>query len=168
MDVIDTYLTLSRSVNEADFVAQSHSAFLLKRPYAQTPASIGTAPITFETRLTTVEVDPYAAEWRLAPVKKRVGNPFPDRISIGRATNCDIVVRLPSISKAHAHIVTDNGRYCLMDNGAANFTFVNRVRLDAKVPVPIKSGDKIGLGSIEFLFVDARTLYTILNTEVPK
>src|SRR5262245_48740931 len=37
-------------------------------------------------------------------VAKAPGNPYLDRISVGRARNCDIVVRDGSVSKLHAHM----------------------------------------------------------------
>ena len=166
MDPIGGYLARARSATPAEFVSHSDAAFLLKRPrptLLQLPAP---SIITYETRLTTAEVDPYAAEWQVAPIKKREGNPFPDRISIGRAPNCDIVIRLPSISKVHAHIVIADGLYSLVDNGAANSTFVNRTKLQNKVAVPVRFGDKITLGPVDFEFVDAKRLYHILRTEV--
>ena len=165
MDPIGSYLALARSATVAEFVSRSNAAFLLKRPHVKLLQLPAPSTITFETRLTTIDVDPYATEWRLAPVKKRDGNPFPDRISIGRAPNCDIVIRLPSISKVHAHIVIHDGQYSLVDNGAANSTFINRGRLKDKVAVPMRFGDKIALGSIEFEFVDAKNLYQILRNE---
>jgi pSer/pThr/pTyr-binding forkhead associated (FHA) protein len=122
--------------------------------------------IAFETQHTRLEVDPYAAEWRVAPVRKREGNPYPDRFSIGRATNCDVVIRLPSVSKVHAHILVDGPQsYALRDNQASNSTFVNGRKLEAKGTAKLKIGDEIAFGSLELEFVDAARFYEILRTE---
>jgi hypothetical protein len=166
MDPIGSYLALARSATVAEFVSRCDTAFLVKRPRARLLQLPEPSTITFETRLTTIDVDPFADEWQVAPIKKRDGNPFPDRISIGRAPNCDIVIRLPSISKVHAHIVIADGLYSLVDNGAANSTFINRIKLANKVAVSVRFGDKIALGPVEFEFVDAKSLHHILRTEV--
>ncbi|HTU58032.1 MAG TPA: hypothetical protein VMF89_06355, partial [Polyangiales bacterium] len=39
----------------------------------------------------------------ILPLRKGEGRPFPERISVGRATNCDVVIRDASISKLHGH-----------------------------------------------------------------
>jgi hypothetical protein len=167
MDEIYRYLVLARSTSASEFVEQSDATFLLKRPRRGATTPSAPPMISYETRLTKLEVDPYASEWRVVPVKKREGNPYPDRISVGRATNCDIVIRLPSISKVHAHILGSGpGSYKLVDNGASNATFVNGRRVESKAAVPIQVGDTISLGSLELEFVDAERLYQILRSEV--
>ena len=166
MEPITSYLALARSANATEFVAQSNAAFLLKRPGAQPILVPESNSIQFETRAATMDFDPFATEWRVAPVKKREGNPFPERISIGRAPNCDVVIRLPSISKVHAHVLIDGGHYSLADAGASNSTYVNRTKLENKVAVPLRFGDTVLLGPIKFEFVDAKGLYQILRSEV--
>ena len=44
------------------------------------------------------------SELRVIPLVKAPGNPYSDRISVGRARNCDVVLRNPSVSKLHALI----------------------------------------------------------------
>src|SRR4051812_43525910 len=59
-------------------------------------------------------------------VRKAEGNPYPDRISVGRARNCDVSIRDPSVSKLHAHFkVRDGGGYELVDLDSQNGTCVN-------------------------------------------
>jgi hypothetical protein len=168
MDEPTSYLALAKVMTVDEFVAQSNPFFLVKRPRKLVSLGhIDPVAISFETQLTKLEIDPYAAEWRIVPVKKREGNPYPERFSIGRAPNCDIVIRLPSVSKVHAHIQVGNaGSYSLRDNQASNSTFINGRRLDAKTSAPLKLGDEIAFGSIELQFVDAAQLYRILHSEV--
>lgn len=166
MEPITSYLALARSATLPEFVLRSSEAFLLKRPGAQPVLLPESSSIQFETRAVTLDFDPFAAEWRVAQVKKREGNPFPERISVGRAPNCDVVIRLPSISKVHAHVLIDGGRYSLADAGASNSTYVNRTKLENKVAVPLRFGDTVSLGPIKFEFVDAKGLYQILRNEL--
>jgi hypothetical protein len=167
MDEPRSYLALARATTVDEFVAQSNALFLVKRPRKRGIISSGPVAISFETQHTKLEIDPYAAEWRIVQVKKREGNPYPDRFSIGRAPNCDIVIRLPSVSKVHAHIqVNGAGSFSLRDNEASNFTFVNGRKLEAKASAPLCIGDEIAFGSLELQFVDAAQLYQILRSEV--
>ncbi len=170
MDEPNNYLALARATTVAEFVAQSNALFLVKRPRKRGILQRGAgAPITisFETQHTKLEIDPYAAEWRIVPVRKREGNPYPDRFSIGRAPNCDIVIRLPFVSKVHAHIQVDGTHaYSMRDNGASNSTFVNGRKLEAKGTAPLALGDEIAFGTLELQFVDAARLYEILLSEV--
>lgn len=167
MDEPNTYLALARLTTVDEFVAQSNALFLVKRPRQRGSVQSKPGVISFETKLTKMEIDPYAAEWRIVQVKKREGNPYPDRFSIGRAPNCDVVIRLPSISKVHAHIQVDSpGTYSLRDNEASNATFVNGRKLEAKGKAPLRVGDEISFGSLELQFVDAAMLYQILKSEV--
>src|SRR5689334_23533278 len=53
-------------------------------------------------------------------------NPFPDRLTIGRATNCDVVIRFAFVSKVHAHLFVQGDKLTLRDNKASNGTFHNR------------------------------------------
>jgi hypothetical protein len=171
MDEPNNYLALARVTTVAEFVAQSNALFLVKRPrrkgLVQRGAGGVPVAISFATQHTKLELDPYAAEWRVVAVRKREGNPYPDRFSIGRAPNCDIVIRLPFVSKVHAHIQVDGaGSYTMRDNGASNSTFVNGRKLEAKGTAPLKLGDEIAFGSLELQFVDAAMLYEILLSEV--
>lgn len=167
MEELRSYLELARLSTSDAFMAEHAALFLVKRPKSRALSAPPPTAIAFETRLTRLDVDPYAAEWRLAPVRKREGNPYLDRFSIGRAPNCDVVIRLPSVSKLHAYILVNGPKsFILRDNGASNSTFVNGRKLDPRGTLPLQVGDEISLGSIELEFADAERLYKILRTEV--
>ena len=59
------------------------------------------------------------------PVVKAPGNPYPDRVSVGRARNCDVVMRDPSVSKLHAHFRIGGPKLELVDIDSQNGTRVN-------------------------------------------
>lgn len=50
------------------------------------------------------------------------------------------------VSRMHAKLLINNGQYLIEDQNSTNFTFVNRQKLQPKVPTPIKDGDEIRLG----------------------
>jgi hypothetical protein len=98
----------------------------------------------------------------VVPVTKRPENPYPDRISIGRAQNCDVVIRDATVSKLHGHFSgLKPGEALLTDRGSHNGTSVNGspVKTD---PVKVISGDKILFGDVHTQFVDARRLWDLL------
>ncbi len=100
-------------------------------------------------------------------VKKREGNPYEDRMSIGRASNCDIVVRVPFISKIQAHILADaDGNYSLRAQNSANPTLLNGRVIGANESSPLKYGDQLSFGPIKFEFLDALRLHKVLVSEV--
>lgn len=169
MEELRDYLLLARSRSSKEFVAQACPLYLIKRPVVRATALSKATTVSFETKHTRLDVDPYATEWRVAAVKKREGNPYPDRFSIGRAPNCDVVFRLPSISKLHAYLlITGPSTYGLRDNEASNATYVNGRKLEPRATVLLRIGDEIELGALKLEFVDAGRLYQILRTEIDR
>jgi pSer/pThr/pTyr-binding forkhead associated (FHA) protein len=87
------YTPLAKTI---EFRTMTDDRLTRSRPPSLTPS--GTPSIT-----------PHAAlmggsdERVIVVLTKAAGNPFPERISIGRAPNCDVVIRDSSISKLHGH-----------------------------------------------------------------
>jgi hypothetical protein len=50
------------------------------------------------------------------------------------------------VSRLHAKILINGSQYLVEDENSTNYTFVNRQKLQPKVPTPIKDGDEIRLG----------------------
>ena len=160
------YVELARTLARDAFVASHPGCFLVKRPKPaaqQKPKSPG---FGFATAGVKVDFDPSAAEWQVLPVTKRPRNPFPQRITVGRATNCDLVLRVPSVSKVHAHIVCEaGGPHYLQDNRPSNATFLNNERLAPGESRALRIGDLVRFGPLEFEFVDAARLHEIVRQE---
>lgn len=86
---------------------------------------------------------------RAVPLVKAPNNPYSDRISLGRARNCDVVLRNPSVSKLHAHIKKEsNGCWVLIDANSHNGTFMDGIRVAAGQPLSIKIGEPITFGGM--------------------
>jgi hypothetical protein len=160
------YLELARTLPRDVFVAGHAGHFLVKRPRGGAEVEEQPAGFSIATAAAHVDVDPYAGEWQVFPVVKRPGNPFPEQITVGRATNCDIVLRVPSVSKVHVHILREaSGAFSLHDNRPSNPILLNGVRLPAGETRPLEIGDCIRFGTLEFEFVDAARLYDMVRTE---
>ena len=169
---LEDYLQRAR-VGLDRFVTQHPHLFLVRVAPPQVAARVDdwSDEIGFQTQvqgLTDVDEEddqPYATTeigWIIAPVVKREGGAFPDRIGVGRARNVDVVLRFANISKLHAQFRLGEP-LTLVDVGSANGTRVNGEVLPARVPRAVAVGDRIELGGIELKLVDAATLFRMLG-----
>jgi len=166
MQPIDRYLSLVTRMTSVSFCKEERGVYLLKRPSGIPSQGSIPSRISFETMHETVELDPFATEWRIASLKKREGNPYADRISVGRATNCDVVLRVPFISKVQAHILDGpDGSQLLRPYSGAGVTLINGSKVDSNSPHRLAVGDIISFGSMSFEYVDAARLYEVLSRE---
>jgi hypothetical protein len=167
MESIEQYQIVARELTSKEFAARYAHPFLVKHPSNTKRASRELPAFGFATSAVNLSVDPVPGLIQVAAVRKRDGNPFPDRLSIGRAPNCDVVLRLPLVSKVHAHLLVQaDGSYVLRDNKASNGTFHNHRALEPDDSKTVRLGDSIGFGSLELELVDAARLYDILLSRV--
>jgi len=66
------------------------------------------------------------------------------RITLGRGSQCDLVVLDAVISRAHCTVANKDGRLCLEDLGSRNGTYVNGQKIAGTRP--LASGDEFRLG----------------------
>jgi hypothetical protein len=118
------------------------------------PGAFGTQPIPANAGLAAT------TEPVVLPMMKDPSNPFPERISIGRAPNCDIVIREHSVSKLHGHFrdVTMESAV-FTDARSANGSRVNGVTAAAGSAVTLVSLDEIVLGRVRLKLMTATDLY---------
>jgi pSer/pThr/pTyr-binding forkhead associated (FHA) protein len=93
-------------------------------------------------------------------LKKAASNPFPERISIGRAPNCDVVIRDPSVSKLHGHfrdVQADSAIFT--DAKSSNGTRIDGNFVEAGVAVELQRQSLIVLGRVRLLLVSAADVY---------
>ncbi len=103
-------------------------------------------------------------DFEVIEVSKTPGNPYPERISVGRARNCDVVMRDASVSKLHAHFrVREQGKLDLVDLGSQNGTRVNGRPLAPNAPEGVLPGDIILFGAISTRLVDSDALFELLQ-----
>lgn len=95
----------------------------------------------------------------------------PGKTSIGREPKSIIQITHGTVSRKHAMISSDKGRYVLEDLGSQNGTYVNQKRIKQSV---LKHRDKITFGQRTFLFLmrsesakgSAATLYLPLDDTI--
>jgi pSer/pThr/pTyr-binding forkhead associated (FHA) protein len=75
-----------------------------------------------------------------------VSNIFPD-IDLTNHNGEDF-----GVSRMHAKIYEQGGQYTLEDLNSTNSTYINRQKLAAKTPTPIKDGDELRFGKVEATF----------------
>jgi serine phosphatase RsbU (regulator of sigma subunit) len=76
---------------------------------------------------------------------------------LGRHPDCQIIVEASAVSRFHAKIVRAGNDYELVDLNSRNGTFLNGVLVKQQ---PLRSGDRIRVGDIEFTFADGQGLVT--------
>lgn len=67
----------------------------------------------------------------------------------------DILLDDSTVSRAHAVFRRLNGRYCVIDAGSLNGTYVNRQRVDQQ---ELKNGDEIILGKFRLVYFDNKAV----------
>jgi hypothetical protein len=157
-------LRLAAVMTRDRFVASFTHSFLLIEPPRVDDDGLG-----FHTSVTPglVDIDamPDAQPTKPTVVElvKSPSNPFADRISIGRAPNCDVVLSHPSVSKLHAHVREGEGQVAIVDVGSQNGTFINGKRLEAAVATPVQVGDRVRFGKIRAQLADAAAVFDLLH-----
>lgn len=72
------------------------------------------------------------------------------RVSVGRVEGNQIIVDDPSVSRHHARLQKDAGKYTLVDLGSSNGSFINDRPVTQQI---LKAGDKVTFGSVSFRFI---------------
>jgi len=160
MESIDPFISLTRQLSKRDFVAHVHGYMFFKTPLCR--PQVG--PMEYETAMfrsddPAIEISTLPA-WAVAAIRKRPGNPFPDRISVGRALNCDVVLRLSFVSKLHAHLLIEDGQVrALVDNNSTNGTKINGTPLIPGKATRVESDDLVSFGELDLTLLSPNDLY---------
>ncbi len=78
-------------------------------------------------------------------------------LTIGRSSECDLVVADQAVSSRHAAIRWDGERAVIVDLGSANGTFVNGKKLAGYAA--LANGEQMGFGRAHFIFLSAAELH---------
>ena len=97
------------------------------------------------------------------PLVKKAGASFPDRITVGRTSNNDIVVADASISRLHAYVRRDGKQWVVADGGSKNGSWLKGATLEPRRERPLESRAVLRLGDVDLTFYLATDLYNILG-----
>jgi FHA domain len=157
---VDLLIRAANATSREKFVAANAGLFLVVYSHES-------EAISFSTRLqapTTGRPPPAEEVAAVFPIVKSERSPYSERISLGRATNCDIVLRHASISKLHAHFKTGRGAELeLIDLDSRNGTRVNDRKLSSNVPRLLAVGDIVQFGAVPTRLVDGSGLFDLLR-----
>jgi len=168
MKTIDQYVDLCRGTTLDQFCEQHPHPFLLLsaeslvnfiRPYdaAKTPTvdrlvigglGEGNGADSPKEGYKVVEVTP--------------SDPSSTRVSLGFADSCDVRLDDPSISRLHAWLAWTSHGYYLEDNNSTAGTTLNGTILEPGHAVSVTPGDRIGLGTMDLVFMSAREFYPLV------
>src|SRR5205085_10096779 len=73
-------------------------------------------------------------------------------VTLGRAPGCDLALEAATVSRLHAVIGTAGSNWYLEDRGSFNGTTLNGTRIQPGVKLPLRHGDRIGLGTEHLVF----------------
>ena len=113
----------------------------------------------FNTRKTLAGVDDAYAYLKLITLKDKLdfkvqtSYNIKETVVIGSGEKCNISLKDPCMSASHAQIFLRDGVYYILDLKSTNGTYVNGNKINDK-PVKIVDGDKVAMGSLNFMFID--------------
>lgn len=84
--------------------------------------------------------------------------PEADSISIGRSTNCKVVMPDNRVSSTHANVYNMGGKYLVKDMGSTNGTLLNGEQLVPYEMVDLNFGDRITIAGDIFIVWDGRAI----------
>jgi hypothetical protein len=101
------------------------------------------------------------------PLRKRTEDAtFMDRVSLGRSTNKDIVLRHPNVSKFHAWFEMDEqSALYVADAEATNGTLLNGKKLAPRELTRVSSGDHLRFGSVECVACDPAEFWRAIRPD---
>jgi len=106
---------------------------------------------------------PDQIELEVYPLSKKPGASFPDRITIGRTSNNDVVVIDTSVSRLHAYVRRDGATWLVADAGSKNGSSLRGAALEPRKEQPLQSRAIIRLGDVDLTFYLAADLYAALG-----
>src|SRR5262245_38523595 len=87
------------------------------------------------------------ASLRLVPVSGQLVDVVKDQSVVGRDPSCEIVVSDGSVSRRHARLERRAGAWWVVDQGSANGTYLNSLRIAEQA---LKHGQELRFGALAF------------------
>jgi hypothetical protein len=100
------------------------------------------------------------------PIAKAKENPYRERISVGRAPNCDVVLRYASVSKLHGYFrAREGGGLEFVDVGSMRGSRVNGRPVEAGKAVPVPTGALLLLGRVAARMIGPGAVWDLLQAQ---
>lgn len=107
-----------------------------------------------------------AAELQVHPIRRRVAE-GPNRVMLGRAGDCDVVIGDETVSMLQSVFQFDpDGRCTIEDMETTNGTLLNGTPLTFGSPTTLKDGDSLAMGDTKLVFFTPQGLYDLLQPAV--
>ncbi len=162
---MEAFYRKNRSIGKDPFLRKYLKPFLAEvnpsaEPQNQQNAQFGTmvgakapsASVFFEEKQ-------IKSDSRIFPLHKRVAV-FPDKITVGRSANNDIVLDDALISKLQSYFVFEQEKVFITDADSKNGTFLDARKLPAMQKVECPNGSLISFGPrVKFILMSAELLW---------
>ncbi len=106
---------------------------------------------------------PEGVDLQIFPLVKKPGASFPDRITMGRTSNNDVVIPDTSVSRLHAYVRRDGKNWVVADAGSKNGSWLRGIQLEPRREQALTSRTVLRLGDVDLTFYLAADLYTALG-----
>jgi pSer/pThr/pTyr-binding forkhead associated (FHA) protein len=106
---------------------------------------------------------PDEIDLQLYPLAKKPGASFPDRITIGRTPNNDVVIADTSISRLHAYVKRVGSGWVVADAGSKNGSWLKGAALDPRKEQALPSRAVLRFGDVDVTFYLAEDLFAALG-----
>jgi hypothetical protein len=176
------------SLGRGEFLAAAAPAVLVRRRTSETGEPSERSPAATATRTLTIDEDQVgdtideamshgelaarADEIELYPLAKKPGASFPDRITIGRTPNNDVVIAEHSVSRLHAYVRLDDGArptglgaWVIADAGSKNGSWLDEVPLAPRREARLPPGGVLRLGDVVATFYRSADLFDLLGDD---
>ncbi len=162
--LLGDWVPLARAFTEDGFSQRYPHPFILGKEVLEEEFNFRTM-VSREATISSKAPEPLLRirDWVLPVIKP--GEPMKDstRIFVGRASNNDLVIPHPTVSKLHAYFSRDHDKWWLVDVGSSNGTKMNGLRAPTRARVSLNDGDTLLFGRCAFTFLSARRLFELLT-----
>jgi len=154
------------TLGREEFLAAAAPAVLLRYRLRAAPAATLTLAVdeleTIDQDLQQARIGSGRTELEVYPLAKKPGASFPDRITIGRTTNNDVVIADHSVSRLHAYVRASDG-WLVADAGSKNGSWLGNDALEPRREVALPPGAALRLGDVRLTFYRAQELFDVLG-----
>jgi FHA domain len=169
MDSAGHYRSLI-ALGRAEFLAAAAPAALVRHRGGDELDDDGSTTLTIEAdvdeTVPMLKEDPApAAQLEVYPLVKKPGASFPDRITIGRTPNNDVVINEHSVSRLHAYVRKDPKGWVVADAGSKNGSWLRGKALEARQERALTSNAQLRFGEVTLTFYLAAELFDALGGE---